>query len=144
MENAISDRLNAYIPEVLSVVNDTVHEAIYNFISLSAVSVDFRFVTTEENAETISADIFGRNNLDLCAIFVDNVNRFCLLMDNNQQLLRLYFPEALIPILLNRYPHLIAAAYLNFGHGAVIASSYLAAVDPQARKPVGGTNDGEQ
>lgn len=135
MENLMTDRLNVYIPEVLAVVSEDIRKNMMEFIKVTSISVDFNFIKSEEDARKITEDVFSTAVLQKVGIFIDNINRFARLEDSEYLVLRAYYPEAMIALILNQYPHLVAAAYLNYGHATVIALSFINSLEqPKTRE----------
>lgn len=119
----LSDRFNAYIPEVLLTVADNIKLHMLDYINVSAVSVDFAYVTSSETAESVLSASLSQECRQVCKIFAQNILRYGHQCNADNTILKHYFPESLHELLHNQYIDLIALAYLNAGHGALIAAS---------------------
>lgn len=119
----LSDRLNAYIPEVLLTVTENIKLHMLDYINASVVSVDFAYVTSSETAESVLSASLSQECRQVCKIFAQNILRFGHQCNTDSTVLKHYFPENIHDLLYNQYTDLIALAYLNAGHGALIAAS---------------------
>lgn len=127
INDALSSRLNAYIPEVLLITEGDIRQSIITFIHTSAVSLDFEYIRSADTANEVISKSLSLKIIDNCANFIQNIVRFGKLADPDNTVINSYFPESIVTTILtdNRFKCLLALAYLNAGHGSLIAAPVI-------------------
>lgn len=128
MIETLQDRLQAYIPEVLLTVGENVRPHIEDFINASVVSVDFAYVRSTETADEVVAAVLNQECINQCKVFIQNINRFGHIYNSDNVILRNYYPDSIVDTLSDQFPELIALAFLNAGHAALIKMGAAAGV----------------
>ena len=133
INDALANRMNAYVPEVLLVVEDTTRAELLNFINASAVSIDFNYIMSMETADDVISKSLSQQTITVCNNFIQNVNRFGKQCDPDKLIIRDYYPEGIIEMLHNdsRFKCLIALAYLNAAHASLIAAQIPPLKEPR-------------
>lgn len=125
INDSLASRFNAYIPEVLLVTEPAIAAEILDFINASVVSIDFDYINSAESAEDVISKSLNNQIINTSANFIQNIIRFGKQCDPDFNILKSYYSEGVLSILLSndRFKCLIALAYLNAGHASFIATS---------------------
>lgn len=124
INDALSSRMQAYIPEVLMVTDGETRGAMLDFINSSVVSIDFGYISSPESSEEVISKVLSQSILTVTRNFVENIVRFGRMCDTDYNILKMYFPVELIDLFMSNrtYYYIIALAYLNAAHASLIAA----------------------